>query len=66
MATNAERQRAYKARAKAAGLVQVTGLVHPHQAAELYALMKMLKADRDYAVGPARHEPTGQLRRVRS
>lgn len=65
MNRNAERQRAFRARKAAAGLVQVTGFVHQSQLAEVQMLFRQLASDRNLTVGPVRHEPSGKLRKLR-
>lgn len=58
MATNAERQRKFKAKLAADGLVQVSGFVHPHQLAKLQLLIAALRSDVALECGPAVDERT--------
>lgn len=55
------RQAAFRERMKAEGLVQVSGWVHPHQAADVVALMATLRRRDDLTTGPFRNPETGRL-----
>lgn len=62
---NASRQRAYKDRMAAEGFVQVHGWVHNHQLADVVVLLHKLQSSPELMVGPARHELTGKLVKLR-
>lgn len=64
MATNAQRQRAHRARKKAQGLVTVSALVPEEHAAAVAILLRALCEDRDLEPGPARNVRTGRYVRV--
>lgn len=64
MATNAERQAAFRARKKAeAGLVQVTGLAPKTSRSELLLLMRRLIEDPSLEIG-LRSKTTGRFERL--
>ena len=55
------RQTAFREKMRAAGLVQVTGWVHSHQAADATELLRALKARDELVPGPLRNPETGRL-----
>jgi hypothetical protein len=64
MATNTERQREYRKRRRAAGLVPVTGFVPAALSGEIMRLMQRLAENRDLELGPVRNVRTGRLERI--
>lgn len=66
MATSAERQRAFRARKKQEGLVQVTGLVPRKAQADLMIIMQMLRdnPDLEIAVQCLRDTVSGRFVRI--
>lgn len=66
MATSAERQRAFRLRKKAEGLVQVTGLVPRNAQADVMILMQMLRENPnlELAVQCLRDTETGRFVRI--
>lgn len=59
--SNAERQRAFRARKSAEGLVACTVMVHASQLAELVALAKLLASSSELEAALARNTRTGRL-----
>lgn len=64
MATNAERQRAFRARKRAEGFSSLTLLVPERHRAELELLAQRLRADPDLEVGSPRNSRTGRLEKL--
>lgn len=62
--TNAERQRAFRQRKQAEGLVSVTVMVHPSQAAELTLACELLRMDRDLVLATLRNVRSGQFKKI--
>lgn len=58
MTTNRERQAKFRSKMTAEGMEQVTGWVHPAQAAKLKLLIKALRLNPELECGPAVHELT--------
>ena len=59
--TNAERQRAFRARKRAEGLVACTVMVPAAQAAVIQMIAERLCADRNLTVSVLRNEVSGRL-----
>lgn len=59
--SNAERQRAFRARKRAEGLVACTVSVHAKQVPELLALVRLLQSSSDLEAALARNSRTGRL-----
>lgn len=59
------RQAAFRERMVKAGMVQVTGWVHSHQAADATQMLRRLKEDPELSPGPLRNPATGRLVRAR-
>jgi len=60
--TNAERQAAFRNRKLKTGLVQISGFVHAHQAADVRLLMEVLGSDPDLVANlVVRHRKTNKF-----
>lgn len=66
MATNAERQAAFRLRMSEAGFVQANVWVMPHQLSDIREMAELLRTSTDYEVGPIRDTATGKLVRWRN
>lgn len=64
MASNTERQKAFRERMYAQGMRQVAGFVYDHQSSGVVALMATLRENPDYEVCNLRDRKTGRIVRV--
>lgn len=64
MATQAERQKAYRKKMTDAGFRQCAGFVYEHQTSGVVALMATLRENPDYEVAQVRDRKTGRIVRV--